>query len=545
MKLQKILMTCLLVAVVALVGIFVLPTDAQAATEGYYTYEVSGGKATITGCDTSISGDVTIPSTLGGYPVIGIGSYAFYQCDNLTSIAIPEGATFIYGSAFEDCSSLMSITIPEGVTFIGGSAFWDCSSLESITIPSGVTNISSGAFYRCTSLTSITLPDSVTAIGDSAFAGCTSLVSIALPDSVTAIGNSAFSYCSSLKNITLPDSVTSIGNYAFYYCSSLKSITIPEGVTSIGGSVFLFCSSLTSVTIPDSVTSIGYSAFEYCGSIKDVYYASDSTKWSKISVGYHNSSLLNAKIHYNHIHDYSLLPPVTVAATCTQDGYVEYTCALGETYRETLPALGHLKGADGVVIGPICAEQGYTLSTCSRCGEQSKTDYVPALGHDFRGKQTVVEPTCTEQGYTLVQCTRCEETEKRSFTDSLGHSMVAIPAVEPTCTEQGMTAGTGCARCGLVGVAQTPIAALGHTVENGVCTVCGSENISDYTGDGDVTDSDAIYLLRHILFPDSFPISGNADVNGDGELTDADAIYLLRHTLFPDYYPLYPKKKEA
>ena len=60
----------------------------------------------------------------------------------------------------------------------------------------------------------------------------------------------------------------------------------------------------------------------------------------------------------------------------------------------------------------------------------------------------------------------------------------------------------------------------------------------DFNGDGVVTDADAIYLLRHTLFPESYLITQSGDFNGDGVATDADAIYLLRHTLFPDNYPL-------
>ena len=49
--------------------LFLHPVQANAATEGYYTYEITDGTATITDCDTAISGDITIPSALGGYPV--------------------------------------------------------------------------------------------------------------------------------------------------------------------------------------------------------------------------------------------------------------------------------------------------------------------------------------------------------------------------------------------------------------------------------------------------------------------------------------------
>ena len=60
----------------------------------------------------------------------------------------------------------------------------------------------------------------------------------------------------------------------------------------------------------------------------------------------------------------------------------------------------------------------------------------------------------------------------------------------------------------------------------------------DFDQSGTVTDGDALYLLRHTLFEDRYPISQSGDVDGDGKVTDADALYLLRYTLFPDRYPL-------
>ena len=63
--------------------------------EGYYTYTVTNGKATIIAVDSSISGDVVIPSTLGGYSVTTIGDSAFDYCDILTSITIPDSVTKI------------------------------------------------------------------------------------------------------------------------------------------------------------------------------------------------------------------------------------------------------------------------------------------------------------------------------------------------------------------------------------------------------------------------------------------------------------------
>ncbi len=98
-------------------------------TDGNYTYSVSNGKAIITNCDDSISGNVEIPSTLGGYPVTKIANNAFYGCADLTSLILPESVTSIGESAFAFCSDLTDITIPDSVTSIEITAFRFCNNL--------------------------------------------------------------------------------------------------------------------------------------------------------------------------------------------------------------------------------------------------------------------------------------------------------------------------------------------------------------------------------------------------------------------------------
>ena len=89
------------------------------------------------------------------------------------------------------------------MTIIGDWAFFDCNSLQSIVIPDSVTKIGKWAFRNCTSLQLVKLPDSVTEIGKEAFIGCISLQSIVISDSVTEIEKSAFCGCYSLQSITI------------------------------------------------------------------------------------------------------------------------------------------------------------------------------------------------------------------------------------------------------------------------------------------------------------------------------------------------------
>jgi surface antigen bspA-like len=220
--------------------------------EDYYIYtvfedETGSLAARITYCDIAISGDVVIPSTLGGYPLVEIG-----------------------GDAFSDCTSLTSVTIPGSVTKISGGAFSGCTSLREIMFPNSVTEIAGSAFSYCTSLMEVTIPGSVTKIGNYAFSGCTGLKRVTLLDGVTTIGSGIFHGCTGLTEVTIPGSVTKTGEYAFYGCTGLREITLIDGLAEVGYGMFHGCTGLTEVTIPGSVTNIGYYAFSDCTSLREV-----------------------------------------------------------------------------------------------------------------------------------------------------------------------------------------------------------------------------------------------------------------------------------
>lgn len=56
-------------------------------------------------------GDLVIPETIDGHPVVGIGERSFANCRQLTSVAIPASVWYVATSAFEGCTSLTNITI--------------------------------------------------------------------------------------------------------------------------------------------------------------------------------------------------------------------------------------------------------------------------------------------------------------------------------------------------------------------------------------------------------------------------------------------------
>ena len=61
---------------------------------------------------------------------------------------------------------------------------------------------------------------------------------------------------------------------------------------------------------------------------------------------------------------------------------------------------------------------------------------------------------------------------------------------------------------------------------------------ADLNEDGEINKDDAIYMLRHVVYPEKYSVPGNCDVDGSEVVDKEDAIYLLRHVVYPDKYPL-------
>ena len=217
-------------------------------------YNLNNGTqvASVTYGSTKYSGEVVIPSEIKvnevKYTVISVGGNAFYKCNDLTSVTIPNSVTTIGDYAFNNCKGLTSVTIGNSVTEIGNYVFAYCTSLTSLTIPSSVSKIGESTLIVCSALSSIIVDsenkvydsrDNCNAIIESAtnklIAGCSTTT---IPNTVTSIGDAAFEGCTGLTSVTIPNSVSKVGAYAFASCFGISKITIPKTVKVIGSEAF-------------------------------------------------------------------------------------------------------------------------------------------------------------------------------------------------------------------------------------------------------------------------------------------------------------------
>lgn len=325
----------LLVGFILLVGINVViymfvpkpePTDFSYAVKEDNTVCITG----LLNRDLS---DYEIPATIKGLDVTEIKNNAFKDCDNITSITIPDTVKLIGSDAFEDCDNLLFVKVSEsnehfssvdgvlynkartkllyypdennkgkiidsgvcgdyinwtlyqnGLLLISGSGDMDfknqkennfapwcdyASQINLVLFDGPISSVATVSFRLCDRITSMALPDSVSKIGVSSFSGCTALTKITMPEHITTISDTAFVNCSSLAEIDLPISITSLGSGVFNKCTSLKSIAITDLVTSIPNGAF-FLSGLETIELPKNLSRIEASAFCRCYNLKEI-----------------------------------------------------------------------------------------------------------------------------------------------------------------------------------------------------------------------------------------------------------------------------------
>lgn len=219
-----------------------------------------------------VGGELVIPDTVDGYPVVGIGDGALRSYLDITSVTIPVSVEHMDSSLFHWWEEIV-LNVAEGsyaeqyakelgITYAIEDADGNRRTLSSLVQEGdwqGVLLDDGVRILACLAEPNgeLTVPDTledhpVTNLGAYSLAWNDDLTGITIPEGVNSIGDGTFSECVALTNVTLPDSLTSIGYEAFWSCGNLASLTIPTDVAYIGELAFEGCDELVLHVAKDS-----------------------------------------------------------------------------------------------------------------------------------------------------------------------------------------------------------------------------------------------------------------------------------------------------
>lgn len=244
-------------------------------------------------------------NTIPKYTVVGseIASKAYYGSKNMSGYTMPDDITAINEFSFAR-SNISSVIIPDTVTRIGYAAFYHCDSLKDVEIPESVTDIEPFAFDNTKWMENFKASDKdFLIVGDGillAYNGGNSHVTI--PEGVKKIAPYAFYKHNGLLSVSMPDSLTEIGEAAFEGCANLTEVYGGTNVKVIKDRAFYECP-LQTIKITDAVESIGLLAFDTSDNrdVKEktaIFYGTDIPKLS-----YETSAQRLSNISYR---DYAL-----------------------------------------------------------------------------------------------------------------------------------------------------------------------------------------------------------------------------------------------
>ncbi len=254
---------------------------AETFYSGIFKYTLnSDNEATITGSIFTkveeLTGHLSIPATIDGYPVISVGGFSKFK--NLTSVSIAAGVQTIKSSAFKG-TNIASVNLGT-VSKIEGSAFLGCP-ITNIDL-SYVTSLSAGAFGN-TQITYVSIPIALTSIGVGTKGGPfygSRLSSYYLENSPSRIIKGLFAGCNELKSVEIQDSIKTIEEAAFYKCEGLETVTGMKNVTRIDALAFASCKMLKNLPHMNNLSSLGAGAFVGDTSLTDFFVPASLTRVS-------------------------------------------------------------------------------------------------------------------------------------------------------------------------------------------------------------------------------------------------------------------------
>ena len=296
-----------------------------------------------------------------------ISKYAFYGCEGITELYLPESVRRIDSDAFTYCSGLTYADLG-GATQIGSAAFSYCAALKNVSANSAE-SLGDYAFAYCSKLETAVLPNTLKQLGQRVFYDCVCLKEIQLPEGLEAMGSYAFYGCTALKSVSLPESLTVIPAYSFYNCAGLAELHLPDTVTDIQKHAFYGCSSLIGLTIPAGLKTLGNYAFYNCTGLREIRL--EAVAMEDLKAG--NYAFYKAG---------QPGMTVTVAAAVTHiPAYLFYPYS---TYAPNVTKVVFEKGS-------VCGTVGkYAFASCKTLKEVDFSGSAPAFGANAFSKVTAV-----------------------------------------------------------------------------------------------------------------------------------------------------------
>lgn len=259
------------------------PTQEPAAGAGGLSSAV-GGLAEAIGNIVSVGPVEKLPK----YTIVDgriVADQAFYRGEFPEEVTLPEGIEEIGQFSFAR-SNLSGIRIPEGVTDIGYGAFYHCDDLSRVVLPDSVMNVEPRAFEYTAWLENFQESGEDFLISGGvlvAYAGSDAVVSV--PGGVRVVAAEVFAGHGEIESVRLPDSLLVIGEAAFEGCTGLRQVHLGEGVQQIKDRAFRGCTRLEVLKLPASVEEAGLLAFGeaevlYGGKEPDLTFETSATRLS-------------------------------------------------------------------------------------------------------------------------------------------------------------------------------------------------------------------------------------------------------------------------
>lgn len=240
------------------------------------------------------TGVIRIPARAGvrQTPVVGVGSMAFYYCDGLTEVHLPNTMLYLESTSFYGSEDLQKVVLNENLIAIGWNAFEGCRNLSSINIPQSLEYIGYEAFYNCPKMITplyndkyffyypmlnyesegktYVIPDGIEVINEGAFI-FTYLQEVVIPNSVKVISDYAFDG-SHVQRVNIPNSVDRIGYHAFSQ-TRLDEVVVPASVKSFGEGMFCEVFWLKKAVLENPLDSIPFATFANCSMLEEMSYS--------------------------------------------------------------------------------------------------------------------------------------------------------------------------------------------------------------------------------------------------------------------------------